>query len=53
VETLVETAAGSDRWLLSRAFDCRCYAAFGLADGLQRLLCSLAWVGVPLDDDGA
>jgi len=33
-ETLVEAAVRSSPWLASRTFDCRCYAALGLADGL-------------------
>jgi hypothetical protein len=51
VETLVEAAGGSSPWLSSRNFDCRCYAAFNIADGLQGLLCGSARVGIPFFDE--
>jgi hypothetical protein len=47
VETLVEAAGGSRPWLSSRTFDCRCYAALNIADGLERLLCRSPRVGIP------
>ena len=34
-------------WLSSRIFDCRCYAALNVADGLERLLCGSPRVGIP------
>ena len=45
--TLVEAAVGSSPWLSSRTFDCRCYAALNIADGLERLLCGSPRVGIP------
>ena len=51
METLVEAAGGSSPWLSSRTFDCRCYAALNIADGLQRLLRGSTRVGIPLLDE--
>jgi hypothetical protein len=51
VETLVEAAGGSSPWLSSRTFDCRCYAALNIADGLERLLCGPPRIGIPLFDE--
>ena len=51
--TLVEMGWEGRPAMLSRQFDCLCYSAFDLAEGLQGLLCSLAWVGVPLVDECA
>lgn len=45
--TLVEAAVGSSPWLSTRTFDCRCYAALNIADGLERLLCGSPRVGIP------
>ena len=50
VETLVEAAVGSRPWLSSRTFDCRCYAALNIADGLERLLWGSQRVGIPFFD---
>jgi hypothetical protein len=47
VETLVEAAGGSRPGLSSRIFDCRCFAALNIADGLERLLCGSPRVGIP------
>ena len=51
VERLVEAAGGSCPWLSSRTFDCRCYAALDIADGLERLLCGPPRVGIPFFDE--
>ena len=51
METLVEAAVGGSLWLSCRIFECRCYAAFNFADGLERLLCGSPRVGIPLVDE--